>query len=109
MKIRQWTVPALLLFAGLATGFAAGRSAGFDTGSEWAFVQADMLAREAGVFMPVSYDGSTFRVVIRQPKGLYRRAIRLADQREGERKLPDTLHVSMACHDPNVPLQNAKL
>jgi len=109
MKKGRWLLTLVLVVMGLASGFAAGRSAGFATGSEWALMQADMLAREAGVFMPVSYDGSTFRVIIKQPKGLYRRAIRLADQYEGGQRLPDTLNVSMVCHDRSVPMQNAEL
>ena len=81
MKTRWWLVSAVLFLAtGLAAGYAAGKNVGFVTGSEWALVQADIVAREAGVDMPVSYDGGTFRVVIRQPKGLYRRAWQLADR-----------------------------
>ena len=40
---------AVLLFAGFAVGFPMGQRTGFTTGIEWAFVQVDILAREAGV------------------------------------------------------------
>lgn len=69
---------------GFAAGFSIGRNAGFETGSEWALVQADILAREAGVFMPVYLDDGKFRVVIKQPRGLYKRAWQLADKYEQE-------------------------
>lgn len=99
MKKRQWLVPVFLLCAGLIAGFAAGKSAGFATGSEWALMQADIHAREAGVFMPVSYDGRTFRVVIKQPRGLYRKASRLADQQEAGGSLYETVTVSQVSLD----------
>jgi hypothetical protein len=73
---------ALFLIVGLAVGFQTGRSSGFETGSEWALVQADILAREAGLSMPVVLDAGTFRVIMKQPRGLYRRAWRLADEHE---------------------------
>ena len=94
MKKIQWLVPVFLLLTGLLAGFVAGKIAGFATGSEWALMQADTLAREAGVFMPVSYDGRTFRVVIKQPRGLYRKASRLADQQEEGGSLYETVTVS---------------
>lgn len=70
----------LLLLAGFGAGFPIGQSIGFSTGSEWALVQADILAREAGVFMPVSMDNGMFRVVLKQPRHLYRDAWQLADR-----------------------------
>ena len=73
-----------LLIAGFAAGFPAGKSAGFISGSEWALVQANIVAREAGVFMPVSLNEGQFRVVIRQPRHLYKRAWELADKDEEE-------------------------
>lgn len=94
MKKRQWLVPVFLLCAGLIAGFVAGKITGFATGSEWALMQADTLAREAGVFMPVSYDGRTFRVVIKQPRGLYRKASRLANEQEEGGSLYETVTVS---------------
>lgn len=78
------TVIVLLLVFG-AVGFQTGRSTGFKTGSEWALVQADIVAREAGQFMPVYMEGDTFRVVIKQPKGLYKQAWKLADMYEDTR------------------------
>jgi hypothetical protein len=73
-----------LLIAGFAAGFPAGKSAGFISGSEWALVQANIVAREAGVFMPVSLNEGQFRVVIRQPGHLYKQAWKLADRDEEE-------------------------
>ena len=71
-----------LLGAGFAAGFPVGKDAGFTNGSEWALVQANLLAREAGVFMPVSLEQGQFRVVVRQSNNLHRRAWQLADQKE---------------------------
>jgi hypothetical protein len=72
----------LLLTAGFAVGFPLGQDKGFSTGSEWAFVQANIFAREAGVFMPVNYEAGQFRVILKQPKHLYARAWVLADLHE---------------------------
>ena len=80
--ITQMALSLVLLGAGFATGFPVGKNAGFTTGSEWALMQANLLAREAGVFMPVSLEQGQFRVVIRQPRGLYKRAWQLADAKE---------------------------
>ena len=80
--IKQAAFSLVLLGAGFATGFPIGKGAGFDSGSEWALLQANLLAREAGVFMPVSLEQGQFRVVIRQPRGLYKRAWQLADAEE---------------------------
>jgi hypothetical protein len=85
----------LLLFAGV--GFYTGRSSGFKTGSEWALLQADIVAREAGVFMPIYMEGDSFRVIVKQPKGLYKKAWNLADMYEDAR---DTL-----CMDEKKPGQ----
>jgi hypothetical protein len=71
-----------LVAAGFAAGFPIGKTSGFATGSEWALVQADILARESGIFMPVSLEEGQFRVVIKQPRGLYKRAWQLADKYE---------------------------
>jgi len=73
-----------LLTAGFAAGFPIGRSRGFSTGSEWALVQADILAREAGLFMPVNFDAGQFTITLKQPKHLYREAWMLADRHEDE-------------------------
>ena len=78
-RISGTAMALTFLLLGLAAGFLFGRSTGFETGSEWALVQADILAREAGVFMPVYLDDGAFRVVIKQPRGLYKRAWQQAD------------------------------
>lgn len=72
----------VLLVAGFAVGFPIGKSLGFATGGEWALVQADILAREAGLFMPVSIEAGSFRLVIKQPRKLYKKAWQLADLHE---------------------------
>lgn len=83
MKIITRTVLFLVLLgAGFAVGFPVGKVAGFTSGSEWALLQANLLAQEAGVFMPVSLEQGQFRVVIKQPRGLYKRAWQLADTKE---------------------------
>ena len=102
--ITQTALSLTLLGAGFAAGFPVGKDAGFTTGSEWALMQANLLAREAGVFMPVSLEQGQFRVVIRQPKGLYKRAWQLADEKEvkvpwlnqnsGERALTETVQLA---------------
>jgi hypothetical protein len=83
LAIRAAFVIALLL-VGFAAGFPVGQSIGFTTGSEWSFMQADILAREAGVSMPVSYKEGKFRVVVKQPRHLYKKAWKLADKHEDE-------------------------
>ncbi len=100
--ITQAALSLALLGVGFAAGFPVGKDAGFTTGSEWALRQADLLAREAGVFMPVSLEQGQFRVVIRQPKNLYKRAWQLADEKEaavpwlnsGERALTETVQLA---------------
>jgi uncharacterized membrane protein len=100
MKIITWTALSLaLLAAGFAAGFPVGKDAGFTSGSEWALMQASLLAREAGVFMPVSLEQGQFRIVIKQPRNIYKRAWQLADKEEqkmlwlnsGERALTETV------------------
>jgi hypothetical protein len=78
------TLTIALLTAGFAAGFPIGRNRGFSTGSEWAFVQANILAREAGLFMPVDLEDGQFRVILKQPKHLYRETWMLADRYEDE-------------------------
>jgi len=70
--------------AGFAVGFPIGRNSGFIIGSEWALVQANILAREAGLFMPVNLEEGQFRIILKQPKHLYRAAWMLADRYEDE-------------------------
>ncbi len=79
-KVSEKAFNITLLLIGLAVAFQIGRSAGFKTGSEWALVQADILAREAGLFMPVYLDGNNFRIVIKQPRSLHKKAWQLADR-----------------------------
>ncbi len=73
-----------LLFMGFAAGFPVGKSIGFATGSEWALVQADIIAREAGSSMPVYFREGRFRVVVKQPRHLYKHAWQLADRYDNE-------------------------
>jgi hypothetical protein len=84
-----------LLAAGFAVGFPIGRSIGFATGGEWALVQADILARESGQFMPVSIEDGQFRVVIKQPRKLYKRAWQLADIHEEKMQDPYMITTSL--------------
>lgn len=81
LAIRAAFVISLLL-VGFAAGLPVGQSIGFTTGSEWSLMQADLLAREAGVFMPVTYKEGELRVVVKQPRHLYKKAWQLADQHE---------------------------
>lgn len=85
MKIaRKITVRVILILALLAAGFALGfpmgQYKGFATGSEWAIVQADIAAREAGVYMPFSIEEGQIHVVVKQPTGIYKRAQQAALQ-----------------------------
>lgn len=87
MKIPLQIVTAiLLLIAGFAIGYPVGKSSGFSTGSEWALVQAELLAKEAGVVMPVTYEDGELRVKIKQPGNMYKRAWQMADMRYEEMK-----------------------
>ncbi len=96
--IKRITIVAALLLAGFAAGFPIGQSIGFSTGSEWAIVQADLLAKEAGLFMPIDYEAGKFRVIVKQPRHLYKHAWKLADRHDaamhyvnrGERALTET-------------------
>jgi hypothetical protein len=71
-----------ILILVFAVGFSMGRSTGFETGSTWALKQADIVAREAGLFMPVYLRDGSFRVVIKQRRGIYKRAWELADKHD---------------------------
>jgi hypothetical protein len=73
-------IAVALLLTGLAVGFEKGKVTGFETGSEWAILQAGLLAREAGVYMPVQLDENGLRVVVKQPRGLYKKARQRATQ-----------------------------
>jgi len=70
----------VLVLIGFAAGFPLGQSRGFTTGSEWAFVQASLIARERGLFMPVNFVEGHFRIVLKQPRGLQQRTRQLAEQ-----------------------------
>lgn len=95
-----------LLLVGFAAGFPVGKSIGFTTGSEWAIVQADILAREAGAVMPVYFAEGHFRVIVKQPRHLYKQAWQLADRydddmenvNQGQRTLIETAHLSGSAH-----------
>jgi len=107
MKIIIRTALVLaLLIAGFAAGFPIGQSMGFATGSEWALIQADILAREAGLFMPVHYEEGIFRVKLKQPGNIYKRAWQLADRhyeetangKGGERRLGDNANLTRSAY-----------
>ena len=68
-----------LLAAGFALGFPLGQQRGFDNGSEWAIVQADIAAREAGVALPFSLEEGQIHVIVRQPQDLHKRAQQQAE------------------------------
>ena len=83
LKIVIWVVfAAALLVVGFAAGFPVGQRIGFTTGSEWAIVQADIVAREAGVTMPVTYESGNFRITLRQPRHLHTMAWKLAERHD---------------------------
>lgn len=85
MKIMMRLILMIAILAiGFAAGFQVGQSNGFSLGSEWALVQAELLAREEGLFMPIRYDNGEFWIVLRQPANLYRRAWQLADRHTTE-------------------------
>jgi len=80
MKIIKRIVSVILLVSiGFAAGFPVGQSRGFTTGSEWAFLQASLIARELGLFMPVNFVEGHFRVVLKQPH-LHQRTRQLAEK-----------------------------
>ncbi len=81
-KVLKISILITILLTAFVAFYETGKRAGFRIGSEWALVQADIVAREAGVFMPVSMKDGKFRVVMKQPRGVYRRAWRLADRFE---------------------------
>ena len=89
--IAQIALSIALLVAGFAAGFPIGKSSGFTTGSEWALLQANILARESGLSMPVSYEDGRFRVVIKQPRNLYKNAWHLADRHDEKMQSMDLL------------------
>ena len=84
-----------MVFIGFAAGVPVGQSRGFKTGSEWVFVQASLIARERGLFMPVNFSEGHFRIILKQAPGLRKRTRRLAEkysaalanERSGEKEL----------------------
>ena len=97
MKILiQMVLAAVLVVAGFAAGFPIGKGVGFTTGSEWALVQADIIARESGLFMPVSFEDGRFRVTIKQPRNLYKRAWQLADRHDEKMQAEDMVKNSLS-------------
>jgi len=74
----------MLLAIGFALGFPIGQSRGFATGSEWAFVQASLIARERGLFMPIHFVEGRFRIVRKQPRDLYQRSRQLAEKNDAD-------------------------
>jgi hypothetical protein len=70
----------VLVFIGFAVGVSIGQSRGFRTGSEWAFVQASLIARERGLFMPIKFAEGHFQIIQRQPRGLQQRTRQLAEK-----------------------------
>lgn len=78
--IIQMIVTAALLALGFAVGFPIGKNAGFNNGSEWAIKQAEIVAREAGIFMPINFEDGVFRVKFKQPGDLHQRAWKIADK-----------------------------
>ena len=83
MKIVKFAVRLAMILGLLATGFALGfpmgQQRGFNNGSEWAIVQADIAAREAGVALPFSLEEGQIHVIVRQPQDLHKRAQQQAD------------------------------
>ncbi len=73
-------ISVVLFIVGFAAGFPVGKSVGFNMGSEWALVQAKILAREVGAFMPVYLEDGAFRVVMKQPRHLYKTAWQRAER-----------------------------
>ena len=90
-----------LLAAGFSLGFPIGLQKGFNTGSEWGIVQADIAAREAGSPVLVSLEDGQIRVIITQPRGLYKRAQlaalysdRMLAEKNGEKAVPAYIAVA---------------
>jgi len=52
-------------------------------------VQANILARESGLFMPVSFEDGQFRVIIKQPRNFYKRAWQLAETHDEKMQVED--------------------
>ena len=106
IKTKRIVTVIILVAIGFAAGFSIGQSRGFSTGSEWAFVQASLIARELGLFMPVNFVEGRFRVVLKQPHGLYQRTRQLAEKygadveyrNESEKKLAKNMGLIRSTH-----------
>ena len=100
LSIIMASIALLLMCIGIS--YQAGKNAGFRSGSEWALVQAEIVAGEAGVFMPVYMKDGKFRVVLRQPRGVYRNAWKMADEYEeaSEPLIAATAHDDREQHKP---------
>ncbi len=107
MKISTGTATAVgLLLIGFTIGVSIGKSSGFNTGSEWALKQADILAREAGVFMPVTFDDGNFKVIMRQPRGIYKRAWQLSDRHFERKTVKETVDTDVGGPDGSLTESN---
>ncbi len=85
MKIIIRILSGIVLVAiGFAAGYSIGHSRGFKTGSEWALVQASIISREFGLFMPVSLMEGNFRVVLKQPLSTYKQPRQRAEKYESD-------------------------
>jgi hypothetical protein len=84
-----------LLAAGFALGFPLGQQRGFDNGSEWAIVQADIAAREAGVALPFSLEEGQIHVIVRQPQDLHKRAQQQAELYAERASISQTRHTAV--------------
>ncbi len=101
--LRTWLV-IVLLVVGFAAGLPIGKSIGFTKGSEWAIVQADIVARQMGLRMPVHFQDGNFRVVVKQSRHLHKQAWRSADKyqrdmeivNKGERPLIETANIAQS-------------
>jgi hypothetical protein len=83
MKTIIRVILALVLLSLVFTsGLAIGQRRGFVVGSEWAIAQTALVAREAGVILPMRMESGQLRIVVKQPRNLYHEAWRLADRYE---------------------------
>lgn len=81
MKIVMRIVSVIVLVSlGFAAGFPIGQSRGFTTGSEWAFVQASLIARDMGLFMPINFAEGHFKIILKQPRGHFQQTQQLAEK-----------------------------
>ncbi len=99
---------SVLLVAGFAAGLPVGKSIGFTTGSEWACIQADIAAREMGMNLPIYFRDGQIRVIVKQPRNLYKHAWQMAERyqkemehvNKGDRPLTETAYLFRNLHIP---------